>query len=430
MNPCRALAVAVAAGAIAATLVALPLEPSPSAAEEGSGTATLRLNDLEYLEMPGLNVMLAHDYYPEGHQGGVGIIQNGLRVATNGDLRLDRTPGQWQPVPKVGQRVVDRATGEISLRAEYPDESRNRKGFNPIDYPDLAFGYTIRVRPEGRAFRILVDLEAPLPDEWIGRVGFNLELFPGILFGKTWTTETGSGIFPRQVGGPGRLDAAGQFQVERLGAGRRLSIAPESDRQRMVIEDVTGGGLELVDGRGQHSNGWFVVRSLVARGATKGAVDWRVTPHAIPGFLSDPVVQVSQVGYHPAQQKRAVIELDSRDERRFPVVLSRISEAGGLETVLQGAPEDWGPFLRYRYLRGCTWSATDRRGPTPSASPETSTAAACGSPPSSTSCPSRCATSASTTATGCGTGPATSTTRAWRPSTTTTSTATPRGLPP
>ena len=33
------------------------------------GAAVLRLNAQEYLEMPGLNVMLAHDYYPEGHQG-------------------------------------------------------------------------------------------------------------------------------------------------------------------------------------------------------------------------------------------------------------------------------------------------------------------------------------------------------------------------
>jgi endoglucanase len=29
----------------------------------------LKLNELEYLEMTGLNVMLAHDFYPEGHQG-------------------------------------------------------------------------------------------------------------------------------------------------------------------------------------------------------------------------------------------------------------------------------------------------------------------------------------------------------------------------
>ncbi len=322
----------------------------------------LALNELEYLELPGLNVMLAHDYYPEGHQGGVGIIQNGLRVATNGDIRLDRTPGQWQPVPKViGKRVVDRATGEISVHLEYPDESKNHKGFNPVDYPDLRFAYTLRVRPEGQAVRILVDLDAPLPDRWIGAVGFNIELFPGILFGKTYASETQAGIFPRQANGPGALDAAGGYQIAALATGKRLVIAPESDAQHMVIEDANGGGLELVDGRGQHNNGWFVVRSLVARGAAKGAVDWLVTPHAIPGWKSEPVVQVSQVGYHPKQAKLAVVELDRDETRRQPIALLRISENGGLETVLESVPQDWGRFLRYRYLR-FDFSSVERPG--------------------------------------------------------------------
>ena len=315
------------------------------------GGERLVLNELEYLEMPGLNVMLAHDYYPEGHQGGVGIIQNGKRVATNGDLRLDRTPGQWQPVPKVGKRVVDKTTGEISLRAEYPDETKNRKGFNPVDYPDLAFAYTVRVRPEGRAFRILVDLEQPLPDEWIGKVGFNMELFPGILFGRTWATDTQSGIFPRQPNGPGTLDAKGDYHVAPLGTGTRLVVAPESDAQRMVIEDATGAGLELIDGRAQHNNGWFVVRSLVAKGATRGAINWLVTPHALPGFVAAPTVQVSQVGYHPSQQKWAIVEIDPADGRQLPIVVSRITSTGALEKAMDARPAAWGKFLRYQYLR-------------------------------------------------------------------------------
>jgi endoglucanase len=311
----------------------------------------LRLNDLEYLEMQGLNVMLAHDYYPEGHQGGVGIIQNGLRVATNGDVRLNRTPGQWQPVPRLSPRVVDRATQEISMRAEYPDDAKNRRGFNPVEYPDLRFAYTLRVRPEGAAFRIIVDLDAPLPDAWADRAGFNLELFPGILFGKTFQTETQSGIFPLQPAGPGTVDADGEYRIERMAAGRRLVIAPESDRQRLTIEDAAGGGLELIDGRGQHTNGWFVVRSGIRRGATKGAVNWLVTPHVIPGWIAPPVVQVSQVGYHPAQQKWAVVELDRADARRPPIVVSRISESGALETVLEKPGDAWGRFLRFDYLR-------------------------------------------------------------------------------
>ena len=341
--------------AAAITAAALSSGSTPSAAglqqPPAAPAASLRLNELEYLEIPGLNVMLAHDYYPEGHQGGVGIIQNGLRVATNGDIRLDRTPGQWSPIPKVGPRVVDRVTGEISVRAEFPDEARNRKGFNPIEYPDLRFAYTVRVKPEGAAFRIIVDLDAPLPDEWAGRAGFILELFPGILFGKSYQCGAQTGVFPLQPTGPGRVDARGEYHVDPMAEGRRLVIAPESERQRLAIEDTLGGGLELVDGRGQHTNGWFVVRSRIASGASKNAVNWLVTPHAIPGWISPPVVQVSQVGYHPAQQKWAIVELDRADTRRPPIVVARVTDRGALETALEQPGAAWGRFLRFDYLR-------------------------------------------------------------------------------
>ena len=315
------------------------------------GGPTLELNDLEYLEMPGLNVMLAHDYYPEGHQGGVSIIQNGRRVATNGDLRLEAVPGQWQAVPKVGPRTADRKTQEISVRMEYPDPARNGQGFNPISYPDLQLNYTVRVVPAGRSFRIIVDLDRPLPESWVGRVGFNLELFPGALFGRTFSLDGQSGIFPRQADGPGGRGADGQYELAPLASGRRLMIAPETEEQRMGITAVAGGDLQLLDGRGEHPNGWFIVRAAVPRSATKNAIEWLVSPNAIPGWKAPPVVQVSQVGYHPQQRKVAVIEIDAHDERRLPASLWRVSAGGGLEKITEAPTTDWGRFLRYRYLQ-------------------------------------------------------------------------------
>lgn len=310
----------------------------------------LIINDQEYLETTGLNVMLAHDFYPESHQGGVGIIQNGLRVATNGDLRLEPTPGQWQPVPKVGTRMVDRTKQEISVRMEYPDTEKDRKGFNPIIYPDLKFSYTLKIKPEGKSFRIIVDLDQPLPDAWIGKVGFNFELFPGILFGKSWYLGDQFGIFPQQANGPMYRDRDGELQIVPLAEGRKLSVAPESDRQRMTIESIDGGNLQLIDGRGKHNNGWFVVRSLVARGATQHAVEWLVTPHAIEGWMHQPVVQVSQVGYHPRQQKIANIETDLKDTRKQNASLLHLTSEGW-STVLEQEPKAWGKFLRYQYLQ-------------------------------------------------------------------------------
>lgn len=332
------------------TLLTGPLGLLSSEAQQAKDQQVLTINSLEYLEMTGLNVMLAHDFYPESHQGGVGIIQNGLRVATNGDLRLEPTPGQWQPVPKVGKRMVDRAKGEISVRMEYPDPDKNRKGFNPIIYPDLNFSYIVKIKPEGKSFRIIVDLDKPLPDAWIGKVGFNFELFPGILFGKSYYMDNQFGIFPRQANGPGYRDAEGEYQINPLAKGKKLIVAGEEDRQRMSIENLKGNDLQLIDGRGKHNNGWFVVRSFVPKGATTNAIEWLITPHAIPGWKYEPVVQVSQVGYHPKQQKVAVIELDATDERRLPVSLLRVTEKG-FEKALEIAPKDWGKFLRYHYLQ-------------------------------------------------------------------------------
>lgn len=331
-------------GILVAFLLLAGLSVSSSARDAG-----LVLNEQEYLEMRGLNVMLAHDYYPEGHQGGVGVIQNGLRVATNGDLRLSATPGQWQPTPVVGPRQIDRATQEISVRMSYPDPKKHRTGFNPIDYPDLKLSYVVRVVPAGAAFRIIVDLDQPLPAAWVGKVGFNFELFPGILFDKSYELGGQFGTFPRQANGPGGMTADG-YEVLPLGRGEKLTIAPESERQRMTIEAVRGGELELLDGRARHTNGWFVVRSLVAAGATKGAIEWLVSPHAITGWTSDPVIQLSQVGYHPKQPKVAVIELDRNEAELKKVALFRATSIG-LEKVIERDAKDWGRFLRYRYAQ-------------------------------------------------------------------------------
>ncbi|MGZ3758558.1 MAG: glycoside hydrolase family 9 protein [Mucilaginibacter sp.] len=311
----------------------------------------MRLNKQQYLEYQGVNVMLAHDFYPEGHQGGVGIIQNGQRVATNGDLRLEPTPGQWAAIPKVGKREVDLTKQEISVRMEYPNEEINRKGFNPIVYPDLKFAYHIRVFPVGKAFKIIIDLDKPLPDEWIGKVGFNMELFPGILFGKSYYMDKTFGVFPQQGNDQMYKDREGELQVTPMAKGKSLTVVPELDQQRMTIRSIVGDSLQLIDSRSKHNNGWFVVRSLIARGASKNAIEWLVTPNAIEGWKSEPTIQVSQVGYHPNQQKIAVIELDAHDDTRLKASLLRVSENGGFETVPNISLKDWGNFLRYHYLQ-------------------------------------------------------------------------------
>ncbi|MFH0759440.1 MAG: glycoside hydrolase family 9 protein [Bacteroidota bacterium] len=313
-----------------------------------SAQEALQLNEKEYFHKAGLDVTFFSDYYPEGHQSGVSIIQHGNRVAANGDLRLEPSPGQWSPVPKGGSRIVDKEKQTITQTLWFPDTSKNRVGFNPVIYPDLTFRYQVHISAAGDgSVNVSVDLEEPLPREWIGKAGFNLELFPGDLFGKSFLMDDDAGIFPDQPIGPVE-EYAGEILAGPLAKGRTLVVAPESDLQRMVIRSQ-GDPLELWDGRINHNNGWFIVRSTVPEGATKGAINWNIKPHTIPGWKYEPVIQVSQLGYHPAQEKKAIVELDLTDSPLTDFTLYRLNE-NGAEQVLRGKPEYWGTFLRYQYV--------------------------------------------------------------------------------
>ena len=312
--------------------------------------AKLIINDQQYFELPGLNVMVFEDIYPEGHQGGVGIIQHGVRVATNGDVRLELTPGQFQPIPKVGKRTVNKDLNEISVNLWYPDSSINRKGYNPLYYPDLTFTYQVRVVGEADYFKIYVDMDKPVPAEWVGKIGFNLELFPADLFGKTWTMDDKAGFFTTQGNGPVALDANKDNQAIPMATGRKLVVAPEVDMQRFSIESSTAD-IQLLDGRIRHTNGWFVVRSPIPAGATKGAIEWTVKVNHIPGWLSAPVVHTSQVGYHPKQSKIATIEIDAADAKVRQASLVKINSSGKETVVKKGKPTLWGKFLRYNYVQ-------------------------------------------------------------------------------
>src|SRR5690606_29074176 len=146
----------------------------------------------------GVGVMVFADTFPESRQSGVIVVSHGTRIASNGDLRVEATPGQWSATPKLIRREVDREREEIRTTLAYPDDKLEMKGFNPIYYPDLDFTYELRVNTDGEAIHVYVDLNEPLPDEWIGEVGFNLELYPTDLFGKSWYMDDATGIFPRQ----------------------------------------------------------------------------------------------------------------------------------------------------------------------------------------------------------------------------------------
>ncbi|MBR7031167.1 MAG: glycoside hydrolase family 9 protein [Prevotella sp.] len=336
-----------------------------------------KLNESGYYTAGGTDVMVFSDFYPEGHQGGVSILINGHRVASNGDIRMEATPGQWQPVPKQLKREIE--GNSIVTTLCYPDSSRHLTGFNPMVYPDYQVVYKVRVEPQDDGILVTVDLDKPVPNFLLGKVGFNLEFYPGDLFGKPWMMDAQTGIYPRQPNGPlmrtqpnqlhsGNFHQTGKplaslkqlngkgyspmiaddIIAEPYAVGRKFTSCPADAMNRLTVESFTGD-LKLYDGRMNHNNGWFVLRSEIAKGATKGAVRWKITPAIDPDWLSNPVIQTSQVGYHPRQPKRVIIETDAREQINEQVQLLSIGENG--ETLVKTiTPSKWGKFLRYNYL--------------------------------------------------------------------------------
>jgi hypothetical protein len=337
--------------------------------------------ELGYFKNIGVDVMAFDDIYPEGHQSGVSIIMHGNRVATNGDIRFEQTPGQWQPVPKQGERKLDEAANTITTSLSFPDRSRHLRGFNPMIYPDFEFNYEVIVKGEGDSVRVTVNLDRPIPERFVGKMCFNLELFPGALFGKPWIMDDKHGIFPEQPNGPvltlppnylhtgdfsepdARADIkhlsgdnkgynpiiADDIIAEPYAVGRRFVVRPDDPYNRLVIESK-GTELKLYDGRMNHNNGWFVISSEVPAGATDNAIEWVITPNVVEDWIYPPVVQTSQVGYHPNQTKTAIIELDRRDSNCEKPILIKITETGE-EEVYSNNGEKWGQFLRYNYLK-------------------------------------------------------------------------------
>ncbi|MCL2002662.1 MAG: glycoside hydrolase family 9 protein [Oscillospiraceae bacterium] len=341
-----------------------------------------------YFRHSGVEVTAFDDIYPEGHQSGVSVIMHGARAAANGDVRFEPTPGQWQPVPKLVRRDANAAANTVAASLRFPDPDRHLKGMNPMIYPDFEFEYTVTVKGKGASVVVTVDLDRPVPDRFLGKVCFNMELFPGALFGRPWLMDGKHGVFPPQPNGPvlsqksnhphpgdyrqtepkadpAHLSGGGKgynpivaddFIAEPYASGKRLTVRPDDPYSRLTVETASGE-LKLYDGRMNHNNGWFVVSGAIPAGAMKNAVVWTVTPNAVPGWRSPPVVQTSQVGYHPHQAKTAVIELDRRETAREKPVLYRMTETGAAEAYTADG-EEWGQFLRYRYLK---FDFTDNR---------------------------------------------------------------------
>ena len=318
----------------------------------------LYLNDLDYFERQGVNVLVFSNSFNGGFNdeknSGIEIVHHGVRTVQGGAIRLNNTPEQWDLVPKMTNRKVDREKGTIVVA---------------LRYDDYDFDSRIVVTAKGRAVEIAVWLDKPVPEKLVGEAGLNLEFLPSQYWLKTFTMDGRLGRLPRyatsQTTTRPNSEKPRQFKgfktYDDRGTGRFVDPLPletghclnmaTDDPGRLVCISCEDAELMLFDGRMLAQNGWFVVRSVLPEGKTGKVVSWTVEPNAIPGWIREPNIGFSQVGYIPEQPKVAVIELDKADTPQATAQLMRINPDGSTEQAYKGDIQTWGRYFKYNYVK-------------------------------------------------------------------------------
>jgi len=318
----------------------------------------LHLNDQEYFETSGVNVFVFSNQYSgmffDEKTAGIELIHHGVRTATGGSVRLQNTPEQWDLIPTVVNRKVDKQNNCIDVTMRYKEYDFNSR---------------VNVTPKGNGVVISVYLDKPVPDKLEGHAGFNLEFLPSSYFGKTYIVDGKAGVFPwypssnttiepisnkiMQFGGFSTFDdrGKGEFIVPKpLASGKTIILSPENPECFVKIQS-TDEDIMLLDGRNLAQNGWYIVRSLLPAKKTGKVLEWYLEPNAIPKWKRNPVIEFSQVGYSPNQDKVAVIELDKTDTPLKTASIFQVTPEGKTIEKLSANLQQWGKMYRYNYLK-------------------------------------------------------------------------------
>jgi len=327
---------------------------------KNSFSQQLQINDSSYFETRGVNVLVFSSEYNgmffDEKTSGIELIHHGVRTATGGAVRLQNTPEQWDLIPKMVSRKVDKKNNSIEVE---------------LRYTEFDFNSRLTVAGRGNGFEISVYLDKPVPEKLIGNAGFNLEFLPSAYFEKTFLADGKPGSFPLypssqtsiepiskkipQFAGHTTFDdrGRGEFIVpSSIATGKTFVLAPEDPERRVkIVSETANENLMLFDGRNLAQNGWFIVRSLLPANKTGKVLTWYVEPNAIPNWKRKPVIEFSQVGYTPGQQKTAVIELDKNDTPLKTASLFQVTANGNYIEKLKGNVKPWGRYLRYNYAK-------------------------------------------------------------------------------
>jgi len=301
--------------------------------------AQITLNSDGYFEGPGFDFLVYHNTYLGGRQGGLQMLLHGTRVLDAGNLFCRTKAG--------GQYGYDRDNDQkIGVRQVAVDKN---VATIPGEFLALGLKYDLVVSSDGQTMTIRAQLDKPVDWGTVAECVLKIEIFPEAYFGKTYL---GGGV-------------ADYFRERHMGrrmlipAADEILVAPEDPHLTLTFR-AHNAQLSLRDERRDLRVSGYMVFASLPPGSQEKTFALTITPRLDAAWRREPVIQISQVGYHPKQRKVAVLELDSRTADVQEMQLLRLDNTGAIDVAKTGTPVKWGALFDYSYH---TFDFTDVVGP-------------------------------------------------------------------
>jgi len=265
------------------TYILLSFIPSAVSAQ------TLKLNDRGFFESRGIEVRVYDN------ADGLRIFEKERLIVSSGGVSFGaRRLSQADRNPDIaGDRL------EIKLS---------------VDSPSVY----LKARPSELGISYTVFLSEPLPLKMKDSVRFDMHFVPSEYMGKTCIVD----------GRPYMISGGVQ-------SGRSIVLAPEDDSSRISFRSEEEMTLSF-DGND------LVLASAIPVGRNGNVLQWYVEPSYDSRWARRSEIGWSRIGYVNGQRKTAVITADSKDTPESNLRISKISEDGYRQQILQTSVRTWG----------------------------------------------------------------------------------------
>ena len=306
----------------------------------GNLLSQIELTKDGYFKAPGFRFLIYHNTYLGGRLGGLEMIMQGKRVLDGGnvvcELKDGNTFGYYNDSKdKRGDRTVDINDNKVSY---------------PVVLTPLDLKYTTNVTSDGKSINVQIDLDKPINWDTIRNFSFRIEIYPEEYEHKTFNGGGISDYFYEQPMGRRVL----------IPEANKITVAPE-DQERKIVFEGKNAILSMRDERRDFNIGGYMVFASLTRGSKERSFSLKITPSIDMHWTKPPILEVSQVGYHPDQTKTAILELQKGKTATGKLKISRINKNAELEHVTDLPFERWGDLYQNTYYT-CDFSSIKKQG--------------------------------------------------------------------